>query len=111
MSFLAKNTPTEDHLRVLIVDDDPIALEILANALKDFGYSVDVASNGKEALERLRWFSPRIVISDVDMPEMGGVETMQGHSQSSIDTIHVYHSLDIALGTRERPAWIGCRSR
>ncbi len=74
MSFLAKNVPTEDHLRVLIVDDDPIAVELLANALKDFGYSVDIASNGKEALERLRWFSPRIVISDVDMPEMGGVE-------------------------------------
>lgn len=63
-----------DGLKVLIVDDDPIALEILANFLSVSGYVVELASNGKEALEKMRFYSPRIVISDVDMPEMNGVE-------------------------------------
>jgi len=63
-----------DGLKVLIVDDDPIALEILANFLRVSGYSVELASNGKEALEKMRHYAPRIVISDVDMPEMNGVE-------------------------------------
>ncbi len=63
-----------DGLKVLIVDDDPIALEILANFLRVSGYLVELASNGKEALEKMRHYAPRIVISDVDMPEMSGVE-------------------------------------
>ncbi len=63
-----------DGLKVMIVDDDPIALEILANFLKVSGYRVEAASNGKEALEKMRYYAPRIVISDVDMPEMNGIE-------------------------------------
>ncbi|MEQ1831379.1 MAG: response regulator, partial [Pirellula sp.] len=61
-------------MKVLIVDDDPISLELLANFLQVSGYDVTQASNGKEALEKMRHFSPRIVISDVDMPEMSGVD-------------------------------------
>ncbi len=61
-------------LKVMIVDDDPIALEMLANFLQVAGYNVELASNGKEALEKMRHYTPRIVISDVDMPEMNGVE-------------------------------------
>ncbi len=63
-----------DGLKVLIVDDDPIAIEILANFLRVSGYVVELAFNGKEALEKMRHYAPRIVISDVDMPEMNGVE-------------------------------------
>ncbi len=63
-----------DGLKVLIVDDDPIALDILANFIRVSGYTVEVAANGKEAIEKMRYYSPRIVISDVDMPEMNGVE-------------------------------------
>ncbi len=63
-----------DGLKVMIVDDDPIALEILANFLRVSGYRVETASNGKEALEKMRFYTPRIVISDVDMPEMNGIE-------------------------------------
>ena len=63
-----------DGLKVMIVDDDPIALEILSNFLHVSGYRVEIASNGKEALEKMRHYTPRIVISDVDMPEMNGIE-------------------------------------
>ncbi len=72
ISSLAGSKP--NGLKVMIVDDDPIALEMLANFLQVAGYNVELASNGKEALEKMRHYAPRIVISDVDMPEMNGVE-------------------------------------
>ena len=72
ISSLAGAKP--NGLKVMIVDDDPIALEMLASFLQLAGYNVELASNGKEALEKMRHYTPRIVISDVDMPEMNGVE-------------------------------------
>jgi putative two-component system response regulator len=59
--------------KVLIVDDDPISLAILGNYLTELGYEFEVASDGREALEKMRQFSPSIVISDVEMPTMDGV--------------------------------------
>ena len=61
-------------LNVLIVDDDPIAIEMLDYFLREAGYNVERAANGKKALEKIRTFSPRIIISDVEMPEMNGIE-------------------------------------
>jgi putative two-component system response regulator len=63
----------EQH-KVLIVDDDPLALELLQFTLCQFGYDVQTASDGQAALERIRWFSPRFIISDVEMPGMSGIE-------------------------------------
>ena len=60
-------------MRVLIVDDDEIALELLAEALSGAGYEVTTAHNGREALEILRTGLYRIVISDWEMPEMTGI--------------------------------------
>jgi putative two-component system response regulator len=61
-------------MRVLIVDDDDIALELLSSTLEDAGYSVEVARDGVEALEMLRSGRFQLVISDWEMPRMNGVE-------------------------------------
>ncbi|MEX2287504.1 MAG: response regulator [Planctomycetaceae bacterium] len=61
-------------MRVLIVDDDEIALELLSETLIGSGYEVEVARNGREALEILRTGLYRMVISDWEMPEMDGIE-------------------------------------
>lgn len=61
-------------MRVLIVDDDEITLEILDNALVQSGYEVERASDGLEALEMIRTGRFRLVISDWDMPGMDGLE-------------------------------------
>jgi len=60
-------------MRVLIVDDDPISLEILEHALIQMGHEVATATNGEEALELLRRGCFRLVISDWVMPKMDGV--------------------------------------
>jgi len=61
-------------MRILIVDDDPMALEMLRHALTRAGHEVETASNGVEAMEVLRKGICRLVISDWTMPEMDGVD-------------------------------------
>jgi putative two-component system response regulator len=61
-------------MRVLIVDDDEIALELLSEVLSESGHEVERAKNGREALEILREGLFQIVISDWEMPEMSGIE-------------------------------------
>ena len=64
-------------MRILIVDDDEIALSMLRGALLRAGYEVDTAQDGVEALELLRERSYRLVISDWEMPRMTGIELCQ----------------------------------
>jgi CheY-like chemotaxis protein len=60
---------------VLVVDDEPDIRESLKEALTDEGYLVEVASNGRQALELLPQLSrPCAVIMDIIMPIMSGIE-------------------------------------
>src|SRR5581483_7653496 len=61
-------------MRILIVDDDEIALEMLRHSLEKAGHEVESSVNGRDALAKLASGSYRIVISDWEMPEMNGVE-------------------------------------
>ena len=61
-------------MRVLIVDDDEISRELLSEAIAGSGYEVELACNGREALEFLRNGLYHMVISDWEMPEMSGIE-------------------------------------
>lgn len=61
-------------MRILIVDDNEIALDVLTRALTKAGHQVEAARDGVEALEILREDSCRLVISDWEMPGMNGIE-------------------------------------
>jgi putative two-component system response regulator len=61
-------------MQVLIVDDDPISLELLANVLEKAGYQTSSAADGEEALAKLHAAPVRLVISDWDMPNMNGLD-------------------------------------
>ncbi len=61
-------------MRVLIVDDTPTALAALEAALRGAGYDVQIASDGREALRAVMSGGCRLVVSDVEMPGMGGLE-------------------------------------
>ncbi len=69
--------------RILVVDDDPIAAETICHALTQFGYTTDVALDGVEALKRVRTGAYRIVISDIEMSNMNGIEFCQEVRQRS----------------------------
>jgi len=64
-------------MKILIVDDDEIALSMLENVLTEAGYEVELANNGREALTLLENESIRLVISDWEMPELNGLELCQ----------------------------------
>jgi cyclic di-GMP phosphodiesterase len=61
-------------MRILIVDDSDIALELLQKTLVEAGHVVDTAADGEEALEWMRKGLHRLVISDWEMPGMNGLE-------------------------------------
>ena len=63
--------------KILIVDDDPNALRLVSYALQAEGYDVATAANGSEALSRLPTERPDLVILDVMMPDMSGLEVCQ----------------------------------
>ena len=60
--------------KILVVDDDPDIVEILRYNLSLGGYDVKSAFNGKEAIKKAKIFHPEIILLDVMMPEMDGIE-------------------------------------
>ncbi len=68
-----KKLPT----KILIVDDEPDIIEILKYNLEKEGYDVKSANNGKKAVEKAKKYIPDIIILDVMMPEMDGIEACQ----------------------------------
>jgi PAS domain S-box-containing protein len=65
---------SEDKSRILLVDDDQRILALLKELLEGDGYENACASNGAEALEIVKSFEPDVVISDVLMPVLSGIE-------------------------------------
>jgi DNA-binding response OmpR family regulator len=62
--------------RVLIVDDDPGVVAALTDGLTLKGYTVTVASDGPEALEKVKEAWPHVVLLDVKLPTMSGLEVL-----------------------------------
>ena len=60
--------------KILIVDDEPEAVELVAFNLKQAGYAVATAANGTEALKKARELSPGLIVLDVMLPELDGFE-------------------------------------
>lgn len=62
--------------RILVVDDEPGVRRIVERTLREAGFEVSAASNGAEALERLRSSEPRIdaIVLDIGMPSMNGYQ-------------------------------------
>ena len=61
-------------IKILLVDDDPDIIEILRYNLSLAGYHVKTAFNGKEAVKKAKLFLPEIILLDIMMPEMDGIE-------------------------------------
>ena len=61
--------------RILVVDDDPQIRRVLRTALIAQGYEVTDARNGEEAVEKMRDEKPDLLILDMNMPRMNGLET------------------------------------
>ncbi|MEW6109302.1 MAG: HD domain-containing phosphohydrolase [Nitrospirota bacterium] len=60
--------------KILIVDDEEKNLKVIATILNNYGYALETARNGFEALEKTKGFSPDLILLDIMMPGMDGYE-------------------------------------
>lgn len=63
-----------EHKRILVVDDEPQITRVLRTSLSSHGYDIRVANDGETALEIMKDWSPDMVITDLAMPNMDGLE-------------------------------------
>lgn len=63
--------------RILLVDDEPGALNFLSVELAKRGYEVETAASGEEAIEKIKQTHPLLMLLDIRMPGMGGIETLK----------------------------------
>ncbi len=70
-------TSTTSGERVLIVEDEPSTRLGLTELVRTWGFAADSAGDGEEALQRITAFRPSIIISDLVMPRMGGLELLR----------------------------------
>jgi DNA-binding NtrC family response regulator len=87
--------------RILIVDDEPFNLDLLAQELRELGYTVDLAREGAEALARVESHRPDLVLLDYMMPGMSGLDVLRelrkGESDVPVVMITAHGSIDVAV--------------
>src|SRR5262245_53640111 len=108
---MAESLPgvTGDRPRVLVVDDEKFIRDILADFLGMEGYVVRTAEDGSAAIQELHRASYDLVISDLKMPRMGGLELLREVSQTHPDTITVimtgFGTVETAIDAMKRGAY------
>jgi DNA-binding NtrC family response regulator len=76
MNFRAKNE-MKDAVNIVVIDDNPGSLELLSTALSRPGVAVHTAPNPAGGVELVRRLHPQLVVTDLVMPEMSGLEVLQ----------------------------------
>jgi signal transduction histidine kinase/FixJ family two-component response regulator len=92
---------SNENTRLLLVDDEEGIRKVLSITLSDIGYEVFTAENGDQALEIFREKIPPIVLTDIKMPGMDGIELLQKIKLESPDTevimITGHGDMDLAI--------------
>jgi len=95
--------------RILVVDDEENIRLVLRTLLKRSNYEVETASGAEEALEKVESFGPDVVLTDVRMPKMSGLDLLAAlRAKSSAATVIVmsaYGSIDLALEAMKAGAY------
>src|SRR5918995_984469 len=78
-------TATTSGDRVLIVEDEPSTRLGLTELVRTWGFTTESAADGQEALERITAFRPSIIISDMVMPRMGGLDLLRALKEDGGD--------------------------
>lgn len=69
--------PCNENVRILIVDDDPVVLEVMKSIIASYGFALATASDGQQALAKLQSDHFSIIITDINMPIMDGMELLR----------------------------------
>jgi two-component system, NtrC family, response regulator AtoC len=95
--------------RILIVDDEENIRLVLKTLLTKNGYNVETADSGETALGKLDAFDPDVILTDVRMPKMGGMEMLtavqaKGH-HATVIVMSAYGNVDLALDAIKQGAY------
>ena len=94
---------------VLVVDDDPAASRLLREVLAKEGFQVETAGSGSEALEKAEAILFDVVLSDIRMPDLDGVEVLRGMKHLSPETVVImmtaFGSIETAIETIKEGAY------
>ncbi len=97
------------NANILVVDDDPDIREVIKDRLESLGYGVLTASNGKECLGLLEKKSPQMILLDIEMPEMNGLEVLREirkrESNVSVLMITAYGTIERAVEAMREGAY------
>lgn len=96
--------PTGERPWVLVVDDEVIIAQLIADVLEDAGYRIDTAPHGVAALERLEQRTYDAILSDLRMPELDGLGLFREIEQRYPDLLHRFAFI---TGTSEHADYQG----
>src|SRR3984957_6685524 len=95
--------------RVLVVDDEENIRLVLRTLLRKHGYEVEVAESGEEALGRIDTFGPDVIVTDVRMPKMGGLDLLATlrakQCAATVIVMSAYGNMDLALEAMKAGAY------
>lgn len=94
---------------ILIIDDDTFVLEATAVLLREHGYSVISCENAKDAMAKLRENKVDVVLTDIRMPEVSGLELLEEVRSINMDIpvilMTAYAELDVAISAMGKGAF------
>jgi DNA-binding response OmpR family regulator len=93
--------------KILVVDDEPDVRQLMEHFLTDRGYEVRLAENGRLGLAELDTFRPDVVLLDMHMPEMDGVEALKQLSARSPDLPVIMVTVNEDVQTTSRLLQLG----
>ena len=95
--------------KILVVDDEPLVRDLLASYLTNSGYLCETAGTGREALQKLRQAAVSLVIADIRMPELNGLQLLESMIEEYPDTaaimITAVADVNTAVGTMKQGAY------
>src|SRR6187399_3452808 len=95
--------------RVLVVDDEENIRLVLRTLLRKHGYEVEVAEGGEQALALVDSFGPDVILTDVRMPKMGGLDLLATlkakQNPATVIVMSAYGSVDLALEAMKAGAY------
>ncbi|HVY28630.1 MAG TPA: sigma-54 dependent transcriptional regulator [Polyangiaceae bacterium] len=95
--------------RVLVVDDEENLRVVLRTLLRRHGYEVETASSGEEGLAMVDSFGPDVVLTDVRMPKMGGLDLLSTlkakGNEATVIVMSAYGNMDLALDAMKAGAY------
>ena len=77
------NSPTR-QIRILVVEDNDLNRKLFCDVLKSQGYAVEPVADGRDALDKARAFGPGLIIMDIQLPNVSGLELIEATKRDPV---------------------------